>query len=126
MQWCVFSISSSRQSRSRTSISWPTAILDMETLHKKWLLERDATLRVEPYHPKIVGFENSLKIRRKQASDIVESVAHISLPFPVETRIAQKSNLAWKDGTEKIVYVDLKAAVEGYSVNMDSEAFESL
>lgn len=83
----------------------------METLYKKWLLERDASLRTEPYHPKIVCFEHSPKMRRKQASDIVESVAHISLPF-LETHIAQKLNLAWKDGKEKIVYVALKAAVE--------------
>ena len=98
----------------------------METLHKKWLLERDATLRIEPYHSKIVRFGSSLKIRRKQASDIAVSVVHISLPSPGETHIAQKSNFAWKDGTEKIVYADLKAAVEGYSVKMDPEAFESL
>ena len=98
----------------------------METLHKKWLSERNNAFRIETYHPKIVGFESSLKLGRKQASDIVESNARIPLPFAVETHVASKSNLAWKDGGEKIIYVDLKAAVEGYSVKMDSQAFELL
>ena len=63
---------------------------------------------------------------REQGSHIVESVAHILLPFPVKRCIAQKSNWAWKDGTEKRVYFEFKAAIESYSVKVDSETFESL
>ena len=103
-----------------------TALPDMGTHIKKWLLERNNNIRIDACHPKIVEFESSPKLRRKQASDIIESSSRVPLPFAIQTHIGNKSNLAWKDGDEKIIYVDLKAALEGYSVKMDLEAFERL
>ena len=64
-------------------VCWPTALFDMGTLHKKWLLKRKNNIRIEAYHPKIAGFESSLKLGRKQASDIIESSSRIPLPFAV-------------------------------------------
>ena len=107
-------------------VYWPTALLDVVTLHKKWLFERNNNIRIEAYHPKIVGFESFFNLRRKQASDIIEYSSGIPLPFAVDTHIGNKSNLAWKDGDEKIIYVDLKAPVEGHSVKIGSGAFERL
>ena len=71
-------------------ICWPTAILDMETLHTNWL----PTLRIKPYNPEIVGFESFLYMRTRETADIVEYVAHMSVPFPVKKHTAHKSNLA--------------------------------
>ena len=50
-------------------VCWTTALLNMGTLLKKWLLERHKNIRIATYHPKIMRFE--VPLRRKQASDII-------------------------------------------------------
>lgn len=75
-----FSVAFSKCGRTLDlGVCWPNAFLNMETLHKKWLLATNDHEKLEAYHPKILGFEAALKIKRKQASDVVEAVAHIAL-----------------------------------------------
>lgn len=47
-------------------IRCPTAIVDVEILHKKWLQSKVAEERIEGYPPKIIGFQNALRGLRKQ------------------------------------------------------------
>ena len=80
--------------------------------------------RIEPYHPKIIGFQNALKDLRRAAADNVESTVRIALPFSVQTHIEEKFNLAWRDSTVTIVYLGLKATIESYAIVKVSDAFE--
>ena len=105
-------------------VQWPNALVRMDVLHRKWLSTRLIGHRLEMYHPKIVGFERALKGFRRQASDNVESTCRIPLPFTVETHIAEQTNLAEKNSSVRIVYNDLKAAVDSYAAGSNSAAFE--
>lgn len=82
------------------TVVWPNPLIDLDTLHRKWLWQSSglsqavrAGERFERYHSKCVGFEASLKELQDRVSETIESVARISLPFPVQTRIDSKSNL---------------------------------
>lgn len=76
------------------------------------------------YHQKYIGFEAALKSLRARNADAVESTAQIPLPLAVQTQITSKSNLAWRDSSTRIIYVDLKAFVEEYAVEADRDEFE--
>ena len=99
----------------------------MELLRKKWL-SQDALAgeKFERYHTKRVGFEASLKELRARASEDIESVARISLPFAVQTRINSKSDLGGINDPTRIVHIDLKADVDLYATAHDEDAFELL
>lgn len=105
-------------------VRWPAPLVDPELLHRKWIASNQGGDHIEAYHPKIVGFQNALKSLRKQASDNVESTVRIPLPFAVQTHIDAKYNLAWRDSTVRIVYLELKAILETYAVMKDSDQFE--
>ena len=109
------------------TVLWPRPLVDMELVRKKWL-SQDALAgeKFERYHPKCVGFEASLKELRARASEDIESVARISLPFAVQTRIDSKSNLGWINDPTRIVCIDLKADVDLYATAHDENAFELL
>lgn len=107
------------------TVCWPPTLIDLEIMHKKWL-RPDAPGGFQTYHPKLIGFESALKAMRSHSSEIIESTARIRLPFPVQTHIDGKFNLAWRDNSSKMVYVDLKAFVEDYAILKDAEEFEVL
>ena len=65
-----------------------------------------------------------MKRLRKRTIDYIESSAHILLPFAVQSHILSKHNLGWRDNGTKMVYVDLRAAVEQYAVVNDDNEFE--
>lgn len=56
-------------------------------LHKTLLTSEDSSDRIESYHPKVAGFEDFLNTFRENASERVESLAKIYLPFEVEMHI---------------------------------------
>lgn len=105
------------------TVMWPLPLMDPKVMHRKWLT-CDTKDGFESYHPKVVGFQQALKQLRSRMSQIVESVAKISLPFPVQTHIDSKHNLNWKGTTVRMVYIELKAVVEEYAHVKDSESFE--
>ena len=74
---------------------------------------------MEMYHPKLIRFHTGLKNGPKSSFDSIESVARIVLPFPVQTDIESRSNLAWKGNDTKMVYIDLKSTVKEYVVATD-------
>ena len=43
-------------------VCWPAALLDKGTLHKKWLLERNQNIRIEAYHPNLVGVGSVVRV----------------------------------------------------------------
>ena len=99
-------------------------MVNLEYLNKNWVVSSEDNQRIEPYHPKIIGFQNSLKDLRWAAADNVESTGRIPLPFSVQTHIEEKFNLAWRDLTVRILYLRLKATIESYAIVKDSDAFE--
>ena len=70
-------------------VQWPNPLIDPRIMHKKWL---SAATGFQIYHPKISGFETSLKPSRKRTIDYIESSARIILPFPVQSHILAKHN----------------------------------
>ena len=102
-------------------MQWADPLIDRRMLHKKWL---SASTGFEMYHAKIIRFEASLKRLRKRNMDYIESSAHISLPFPVQSHILAKKNLKWRANRTRMVYVDLRASVEQYAVVNDEDEFE--
>lgn len=107
------------------TVMWPNPLIDIETMHRKWI-QADSQTDFKLYHPKVIGFQNALKQLRIRSSDIIESTARIPLPFVVQTHIYGKYNLAWRDSTTRMVYLDLKGVVEEYAVLNDAESFEIL
>ena len=73
---------------------------------------------------KFLGFEKSLKRLREHSEQAVSSLARTSLPFPVQSHIMQKCNMAWSDSAALIVYVDLKAFLEDYALANDTDSFQ--
>lgn len=104
-------------------VRMPKQLQDMKLLHRKWLRSTRYD-RMEPYHPKIVGFQNALKELRQHTEDFVESTARIALPISVQTHIFAKYNMSWRDDTTKLLYLDLKAPVENYGILQDDNSFE--
>lgn len=101
------------------TVRWPSPMNSVHHLHRVWLrADSDA---MEVYHPKVLGFDNSLKGLRESKSDTVESVAHIALPFEVDTHVVKKTPLGWTDSAARVIYVDMKACKELYD-NGDENA----
>ena len=101
-------------------VDWPKPISDIAMLHRKWSLA--GTL--SDVHPKVLGFENALKLLRQNCNEKISSVARIGLPFTVEPHIFSKSNLMWHDDTTHVIYMDLKSVCDDYAMANDSESFE--
>jgi len=91
------------------TVTWPTPLVRVETMHKKWLVSEGED-DFEKYHPKVMGFDMPLQNLRKRTSDSVKSVARIPLHFLVQSQM-ENYNLAWKDNTARMVYVDLRGRV---------------
>ena len=110
------------------SVTLPSPMLDLELLHQKWLtkLNDDQSLPFTMYYPAVLSLEDALKEKRERANDSVGSTAHIQLPFGVQTQILEKSNLYFKNSTTKVVYVELKAIEETYSISNDNDDFEEV
>ena len=107
------------------TVEWPEPLVDLTIMHRKWL-SGGSTGDFQVFHPKYTGFEHALKNVRDRSSDTVVSVARIPLPFPVQTHIDSKFNLAWRESSTKMVYIEMKAFAEQYSVVNDEDEFEVL
>lgn len=97
----------------------------MKLLHRKWL-EADGEGHLEPYHPKILGFEASLKELRSRTSETVKSTARIPFPLMMQTTEVGRSRLQLRGSSTRLLYVDLRAAVEHYAITEDHDVFESV
>ena len=94
------------------------------TLFAKWLNQPEASGGIKSYHPKVIGFEKTLRKLRSRPSERVLSVARIALPFQVEPRTTAKFNLGWEGSECQIVMVDLSPRLEDYEIESDNEPFE--
>lgn len=101
------------------TVTWPDVLTDARLLHKKWLV----TDEISDVHPKILGFEASLKRMRKSCDDNVFSKARIGLPITVESHI-EKFNIGWRDNDTRVLYLDLKALAEDYGTQNDTTTLE--
>lgn len=111
----------------RTHLSqWPTPLVDLEILRQKWLrpVENEKDTVFTMFHPKVLALEDALKEKRQRAADDVISTARIILPFPVQTHIESKTNLALIESGTKLVYIELKAIAENYAIANDNDEFE--
>lgn len=90
------------------SVKWPEPFLDLPVMHKKLISNSTG---FEMCHPKVSGFEASLKRLRKKTTYFIELCARIIL-FAVQSHILSKHNLGWRENGSRIVYVDLRAVVE--------------
>ena len=102
-------------------IRWPKPLIDIYKMHKKWLTNERQNYK--DYHPEFTGFVEALRNYRARSVDWIESHTRIFLPYVVETHIQEKHNLAWVDDTTKMLYVRLRAFVEQYAVENDTEEF---
>lgn len=96
------------------SLHLPDEMVIMEKLHRLWINHNDPNLKIENYHPKIIGFEESLKELRSHHSERVEQFMRIQLPFSVETSIHKITNLGWVNSKAVVLYCDLKSNVDNY------------
>jgi len=103
----------------QVSIMWPEPMIDAEVLLKKKLDEG----QIVKYHPRILGFTESLRWYRQHKEDPVKSSAKISLIARVH-HIVDSSRLAWRSSTALIVLVDMKLFVGNYDVTADDGEFE--
>ena len=104
-------------------VVWPNVLTNMELLHKKWLNTNGPEM-IKSYHPRVQAFEDALKKIRRKKGDAVISTTKLPLPFPVETHIFEKHNLGWKDCTSKVIFIELKAAIDTYGLKNDEQEFE--
>ena len=65
---------------------------------------------------RIAGHFNALKDLRHRRFEVMQSVARIFLPLQVQSRIAEKRNLAYQDSDCGIINLELKAPVQGYGL----------
>ena len=103
-------------------VMWLVPLTSVLLLYRNGLM-REVPGRLEPYHPKILGFESALKELQQKSSDDVVSTTRIDLPFPVQVRILTKSNSGWNCNDSMVFYEDIKAVVDDYAVVNDNEAF---
>lgn len=102
------------------TVTLPEAFTNPLELHKKWIVTNPT---FQTYHPKVVGFENALKDMRESVTSSVRAKARIQLPFQVQAHIFASHNLGFKDDS-RILYLELKALEESYSVVAKSGSFE--
>ena len=98
-------------------------MIDIEILHGKWLESKEADA-IQAYHPNLLAFESALKAHRKKNNEAVSTTARIVLPVCVETHIHAKFNLAWREKTTRMVYIELRAAMDSYGLLNDQQEFE--
>lgn len=101
------------------TVDWPSPLTDIPMMHKKWFGNG-----LSDVHPKILGFESALKMLRTNRIDAVRSTARIGLPFTVQPNLNGQHNLAWRDNSTRMVYLDLKAVVDDYANINDIQDFE--
>lgn len=105
------------------SVTWPSPIVDLKMLHRKWI-SSNGDDHLEMYHPKFIDFEHFFKKFRVVNIDTIESTAVIKLLFQVQTHISDKFSLWWDDSSSKVIYVELRGQVNWYNFNSRNEDFE--
>lgn len=105
------------------SVIRPQPLVNVELMHRKWLASTGPD-RIQAYHPIRLPFQADMKELRRKCGDDIVSTTKISLPFPVETHVHEKFNLAWRDNSTKLVYVELKAVMDSYGHRNDQQDFE--
>lgn len=83
-------------------VYWPEEFSDVKLLHGKWLHRKGAD-RLEPYHPKMIGFESALKALRPRHSESIKSRARIPQPF------------AFGERKQAVVEFRFAGAIRGFS-----------
>lgn len=64
----------------------PEPLANLKLVHCRWLASRSMNdPKMQPYHPKFLGFEQALKRQRLQSDDTEQYSAVILLPFTIET-----------------------------------------
>lgn len=96
-------------------VDWSQCVTELGMLYKKWLCSTGPD-HIEKYHPRYLGFACALKAFREHKSDSIQRKAHLPLPFAVEKHVVSKHNLSWKNRSVLIVYIDLKAHSDEYSI----------
>lgn len=106
------------------TVTWPTQMTDVRVLHHCWL-NMNRSEYITEHHPKIGGFETALRRLRASVGEDIKSIANISLPCAVETTIDEEP-LLWEDSGVRILYVDMKAAIDAYATSRPKKIFKSM
>jgi len=101
------------------TIKWPKPMTCPKVVHWSKLREGE----IESTHPSIRGFEDALRMLRSRFKDSMESVTFISLPFKVESHVAEHDNNWFKDCDVRIWYIQLKGSMQSYAVDDESASF---
>lgn len=109
-------------------VEWPRPLFDIEFMHLKWLKngyrDNQENSEITRHHPKILGFQKSLRSFRKSMDTIPKSVAHYGLPFTVQPDIVNQYNLGWCDDSTRVVIVDLRSVNDSYKTKNKNTTFE--
>ena len=103
----------------------PKELQDPSLLCRKWLSLKEEEGGIKLHHPKIIGYENSLKRMRRTHSEIIQSVARINLPFQTHSHFDSKHNLLFPNGC-RVIILELPASVEEYGLQSDNDSFEKV
>lgn len=93
----------------------PIVMTDTKLLHKFWLSKPENRGGIKGYHPKISGFEHFLKKHRTRKSASIVTVGNLELPARVDTHMDENLQCTWVDHAEKVLYLTLKCASDGYA-----------
>lgn len=110
------------------SVDWPKPLVDIEFMHRKWL-KKDASgkqisTNITRHHPKLLGFQKTLRMFRKTMENTPQSIARFGLPFTVQPNIVNHYNLSWTDDKTLMVLVDLRSVDDSYKVKEKKTDFE--
>ena len=76
-------------------------------------------------HPKIIGYESSLKRMRRAHSEIIQPVTRIKLPFQTHSNFDSKHNLLFPNAC-RVIIMELSASVDEYGLQSDNDSLEKV
>lgn len=69
---------------------------------------------MQPYHPKVHGFEKILKSYRARKFQAVVATAHIQFLVPIETHFGESLYYRWQDTKHRCPYITMRGSSDGY------------
>lgn len=103
------------------NVMFPKLPLNLRMPHRK-LVEMSWEARLmQIYHQNVLGFEGTVKQFREHASDKIEAMAHVALPFPMQQHIKKRDHFGCLDNYCKVVFIDLKADDDEYLVRCEEK-----
>lgn len=100
------------------TVLWPEAMIDIGVLHHKWLDSKGEDI-IQTHHPNLQVFVSALNAHRKNNNEAVSTTDRMPMLFSDENHTHAKFNLAWRENTTGMVYIDLRAAMDSCGLFKD-------